>query len=349
MPIFFVLSGFLIYSSFDRNKDLVQYFKNRILRIFPALWVAFFILFGIIYYFGYEAGSTVELVKWIASQLTLFQQYTPPGINAYINNNPNPSLWTIRVEFGFYILVPVFFWLARKIKFISMTSLIVILMILSYGFNYYCLQNIKQGNMALHDLLDDDVFPFLFYFLAGALSYLYFNKLKRFYVGKGLYWLVLYLVYVFVISVYMGLYNQAYFVNVYGLIGVLILSQTVISFAFTRPNLSHDLLRGNDISYGVYLYHLIIVGIFFKNGYYASSGAFLPIMLLTVAVAYLSWIFVEKPALALKNAQWPGFFHSSYVKLKRYFNKTNEAADGIRSRVQSEEGSKKHDGFLSTD
>lgn len=281
----------------------MQYFKNRMLRIFPALWVAFFILFGILYYFGYEAGSTAELVKWIAAQLTLFQQYVPQGINAYIDCNPNPSLWTIRVEFGFYILVPLFFWLAGKMNFISMKSLIVILMILFYGYHYY-VKSIRQENTALYSVLNDDVFPYLFYFLAGVLSYLYFDKLKRFYVGKGMYWLALYLVYVVVAGVYLDLYDQEYFINGYGLTGFLILSQTVISFAFTRPNLSHDLLRGNDISYGLYLYHLIIVGVFFKNGHYGNNWAFLPIVSLTVIAAFFSWIFVEKPALSLKNVLW---------------------------------------------
>ena len=323
VPIFFVISGFLIYSSFDRNKDLKQYFKNRVLRIFPALWVAFFILFGILYFFGYEAGSATELIKWIVAQLTLFQQYTPQGIHAYIDGNPNHSLWTIRVEFGFYILVPVFAWLARKMNFISTKLLMVILMIISYGYHYY-VRSTRQENMALYSVLDDDVFPYLFYFLAGVLSYLYFDKLKRFYIGKGMYWLALYLAYILVIGVYMDLYDQEYFLNGYGLTGFLILSQTVISFAFTRPNLSHDLLRGNDISYGMYLYHLIIIGIFFKNGHYANNWAFLPIVSLTVAAAYFSWIFVEKPALSLKNIRWsdlPSFGLSSLIirKIKKVF------------------------------
>lgn len=323
VPVFFVISGFLIYSSFDRNKDLKQYFKNRILRIFPALWVAFFILFGIIYYFGYEAGSANKLVKWVVAQLTLFQLYTPEGIRAYIDGNPNHSLWTIRVEFGFYILVPVFFWLARKMNFISMKLLIVILMILSYGYHYY-VRSLRPVNMALYSVLDNDVFPYLFYFLAGVLSYLYFDKLKRFYIGKGMFWLALYLAYVVVIGVYMGLYDQEYFINGYGLVGFLILSQTVISFAFTRPGLSHDLLKGNDISYGLYLYHLVIIGIFFKNGHYANNWAFLPIVSLTVAAAYFSWVLVEKPALRLKNVPWPGlllFGFGSVVisKIKKVF------------------------------
>lgn len=40
VPIFFTLSGFLIYWSFDHHPDVRTYGKNRILRIYPALIVS---------------------------------------------------------------------------------------------------------------------------------------------------------------------------------------------------------------------------------------------------------------------------------------------------------------------
>ena len=38
VTMFFVMSGFLISASLERNNDLRVYFKNRAFRIFPALW-----------------------------------------------------------------------------------------------------------------------------------------------------------------------------------------------------------------------------------------------------------------------------------------------------------------------
>ena len=37
--MFFVMSGFLIMSSLDRNPDIRNYITNRILRIFPGLYI----------------------------------------------------------------------------------------------------------------------------------------------------------------------------------------------------------------------------------------------------------------------------------------------------------------------
>lgn len=40
VPIFFTISGFLIYMSFsNKSSDIWKYTVNRAIRIYPALWV----------------------------------------------------------------------------------------------------------------------------------------------------------------------------------------------------------------------------------------------------------------------------------------------------------------------
>src|SRR5579863_8989371 len=38
VPIFFVISGYLVSASYERSGDLITYFRNRALRIYPGLW-----------------------------------------------------------------------------------------------------------------------------------------------------------------------------------------------------------------------------------------------------------------------------------------------------------------------
>ncbi|MBK8972421.1 MAG: acyltransferase family protein [Hahellaceae bacterium] len=38
VPIFFVISGYLISASFERRKSLANYYFNRFLRVYPGLW-----------------------------------------------------------------------------------------------------------------------------------------------------------------------------------------------------------------------------------------------------------------------------------------------------------------------
>ena len=39
VPIFFVISGYLVSSSYERAPSLKAYLRNRCLRIYPGLWV----------------------------------------------------------------------------------------------------------------------------------------------------------------------------------------------------------------------------------------------------------------------------------------------------------------------
>jgi peptidoglycan/LPS O-acetylase OafA/YrhL len=296
--VFFVISGFLIFASFDRNRDLVQYYKNRLLRIFPALWVAFIISSILVYTAGYSAGSAFETIKWILAQLTLFQFYIPHSIWEYAKHNPNPSLWTIAVEFSFYVFVPLLFWFARKRM--NMTAMILIFIIGSCICNYYVM-GIDAKDDKLPLIWKENLLPYLYYFLLGSLAYLHFEKIKKFIVGKGIYWLGAYLVYVGITGVYLDLYDLHYYMNIFGMISAVILAPTVISLAYTFPDVSKKILRGNDISYGVYLYHMIVILAFNRLGYYGNNKMFIPEVLITIGIALLSWIIIEKPALKLKK------------------------------------------------
>ena len=104
--MFFTVSGFLIFSSLERNKNLKRYFFNRFLRIFPALWGCFF--FTLISLFVFKIIDTSDLfsipiIKWIFTKLTFFQFWTNEILRSWGTGTPNGSLWTITVELQFYI------------------------------------------------------------------------------------------------------------------------------------------------------------------------------------------------------------------------------------------------------
>ncbi|WP_394759803.1 acyltransferase family protein, partial [Flavobacterium sp.] len=78
---FFVISGYLIFQSFERSKDIIDYFWKRILRLFPAL--LFVLLLTIVLIpFVYENKNTPYLFNkdvwtYIPRNITLLKmQYT---------------------------------------------------------------------------------------------------------------------------------------------------------------------------------------------------------------------------------------------------------------------------------
>ncbi|MDY6969909.1 MAG: acyltransferase [Spirochaetota bacterium] len=113
--IFFIISGFLITISFVRSKNLLIYFINRILRIYPAVILVVLLtvfVFGPILtqYSISEYFSNTQTYKYLFTATVFDVRYNLPGV---YKNNPfsstlNGSLWTLRFELVMYIAVAIF-------------------------------------------------------------------------------------------------------------------------------------------------------------------------------------------------------------------------------------------------
>jgi peptidoglycan/LPS O-acetylase OafA/YrhL len=115
VPIFFVLSGFLLYGPFVRARlsgseppDVEGYGWRRVMRILPAYWVALVVV-GVTgaTLAGYAA---VFSAKGIPGYFGLLQIYNPNTASGGIN-----PAWTLCVEVTFYALLPLWAWLMRRL------------------------------------------------------------------------------------------------------------------------------------------------------------------------------------------------------------------------------------------
>ena len=70
--------------------------------------------------------------------------------------------------------------------------------------------------------------------------------------------------------------------------------------AFTMPKLNH-ILRGNDISYGIYIYHMPILNVFVTFGLMNDVKYLWMVLISAFVFAILSWSLIEKRALKLKE------------------------------------------------
>ena len=86
------------------------------------------------------------------------------------------------------------------------------------------------------------------------------------------------------------------------LIIFIILSCTVLSFAFSYRTLSNFLLKGNDISYGIYIYHMIIVNLIVEHTLFVNPMFnFITAIILTTIISTISWQLVGEKYLQLKK------------------------------------------------
>lgn len=293
--MFFTISGFLIFSSFDRNNNLKKYFYNRFLRLFPALWLCF--IFTLILLFVFRIISISDffsppILKWSLTQITFFQFWTPDILRPWGVGTPNGSLWTIPVEMQFYILLPIVILSLKKIRLIYK---FIFLAICSVIFNIYLSNFTGEGENIVVKLAGVSLFPYLYCFLAGSIMYMFWDKIRKVIEGKALYWL-----FIFVAFCLFTDEAPTYFPHNFQIISNLLLSILTISLAYTLPKLGKS-LKGNDISYGMYIYHMPIINSLVAIGYVGNvKYLFLAIALITI-FSCISWFFVERKALSLKK------------------------------------------------
>lgn len=102
VPIFFTLSGFLIWQSIGRSRSFTDYSKKRFWRIYPELWVAVAIEVIVLLSLYPRPINWPMMGLFTVGQATIFQFWTPDFLRDYGCGCPNGALWTITVLIQFY-------------------------------------------------------------------------------------------------------------------------------------------------------------------------------------------------------------------------------------------------------
>ena len=101
VPIFFFLSGYLISRSWERSQTPRDFFYNRTLRLFPALWMCTALSVLVLFVCGYlatVAWSPYKLGLWIVCQGSIVQVWNPEFLRGFGVGVVNGGLWSVSVE-----------------------------------------------------------------------------------------------------------------------------------------------------------------------------------------------------------------------------------------------------------
>ncbi|MBD1394643.1 acyltransferase family protein [Mucilaginibacter glaciei] len=295
ITMFFVMSGFLISASLERNHDIVVYFKNRAFRIFPALWTCIVLTIIVIALVTNISFFNIKAVYWFFAQLVGLI-YTPEFLKGFGFRSYNGSLWTIPLELQFYVVLPILYFIVNRVS--SKQSIRTVIIIISCALfcfiTYFLKVHYDADNFNYNNIpkpLRYSFIPNIYLFLFGVvLQRLEIYKSKWVY-GKGAFWLMAYLC----VSYLVPTSNTTYIFK------LLCLGVTTISLAYTLPTLSNKIFKGNDISYGVYIYHGLVLGVIVQFQLFGNA-LYIPVILATtIALATLSWVFIEKPIMKSKK------------------------------------------------
>jgi peptidoglycan/LPS O-acetylase OafA/YrhL len=113
--MFFIVSGFLIFWSFDADQNKKRFYIKRFFRIFPLY--AFLIILQTLFFIGFSDGSTFEVIKYFIANI-FFLNFLAPSVGSTLSslevNAINGSLWTLKNEVVFYLIVPLLFIFYKK-------------------------------------------------------------------------------------------------------------------------------------------------------------------------------------------------------------------------------------------
>jgi len=285
--VFFILSGVMVAQSLDRRRNVAEFLVARVLRIFPALIVcvlATALLLGpaVAKLSPVDYFTSPDLFSYVAKTLTLSSGSAPlPGVfetNAYAGY-VNSSLWTLKYEVACY------FGLAalgaaglfeQRWRWVVAGGLTVLVATVSLSLpsdpaDFGFVENLRY---------------FTVFFFGGVLAYLLSSHLPI--VGG----LLLPLFIVFAVSVH----------TPFAEVGALLFLGYAALWAATK---TFGPLRGLcnrfDTSFGIYIFagpiqQTLVSAFPSLPPLLVAEAAFI----LVLPLAFVSWIFIERPSLRLR-------------------------------------------------
>lgn len=124
---FFVLSGFLVFKSWVDHPDPRAYALRRFFRIWPAYAVV--VLAQCILLMALQPTlPAVEALRYLAAN-AVFLNFLAPSIGPLLDGLPltaiNGALWTLKVEAGFYLVLPALAWAILRRPGLTLAVLVI--------------------------------------------------------------------------------------------------------------------------------------------------------------------------------------------------------------------------------
>lgn len=294
VSVFFVLSGLsmaIVYHDFFSSwRQIVVFGLRRIFRIWPLLWLSSLL---IIIHPTFDV-ETLDVNNLFSTATTLFSIFHPAKY--FIT-----GAWSIGNEMVYYLITPILL-LAYQFK----KNIGIILFGISTCLTLFFSFGLLSPEISLANQWSIYVNPWnnLFFYVAGLTL---FYILHHYVLKKEL--VLITLIAAICILVFMPVSgNQINLVTglnriVFSVFALLL----VIAFyknTYSLPTLLQRFLRIlGESTYGIYLLHPIVhsyVGFIAKKmGLFSSPLLFISTSIITIIVAYGSYLFIEKPMIKL--------------------------------------------------
>lgn len=298
VSLFLVLSGFLFCVISDAGKKEINYWlfiKNRILRIFPLLTVVFFIIICI----SRETSTPLDILRLLTLQFNTGSKDFGWGEDYY----PVGVIWTIAVEFQFYLIFPFLIVFMNKQGKKYLASLIMLFILIRYG-----MYIMKGGSIHynLYSSIIGRIDQLLIGMIAGS------AYIKGF--GKSFPTIIKFIApfaFIILITLYMGIDKSKQFLAIAGFpVEGALWCGFIYSYILMPINIpsgiDYTFAKLGMVSYSMYLLHqpigwpVVISGILGDLNSHRVMAVTFVILPVIVAVSFLSFYTIERPFLMMK-------------------------------------------------
>ena len=300
--LFFVISGFLItfllVKEWDLNKRISfkKFYLRRILRIWP--------LYYFVILLSYILINNNQSIKSYLLCLSIFPNVAHIFGHGWV---PSPQIWSIGVEEQFYLLWPLFvsIVLHKKKKIISflLLGLFLLLTFLPHGIAY--LNSRYFDSVFLENL--ERLFNFSNYnsiaigCFIGIAYWKNYNWVR--FLNSNL---IIIPLSIAILCMWILNFKYSYFTNeIFSILFSLMILGIVGNKTINIDNKIFKFL--GKISYGIYMYHWIVIEIVFRflvkgdNLLMYNFKLYLMVVGITIFISFISYTFFEKKFIKLKE------------------------------------------------
>jgi peptidoglycan/LPS O-acetylase OafA/YrhL len=284
--IFFVISGYLVGQSWERDPDALRFLARRALRIFPAL-VVLVLVTALVLGPAMTTLSPGEyfrhtLFRQYLANAILLPRYALPGVfeHARVANVVNGSLWSLPVEFTCYLGLVVL-GVARVPRWLlGVLTLAGCAATLAWSLD-------RTREIAFYGMILQDVVQHGTYFLIGTCVGRF--RLERFLTVTSL------------CVAIVAMIAAEPWPLASRIVSWLAFPAVFLTFGRATSVAARGLARLGDYSYGVYIYAFPVQQTIINLWPAPPVAAYVLLTLgITFALAAVSWHLIERPSLRLK-------------------------------------------------
>ena len=299
VDIFFVISGYLITAILLEQKEIINnrfliiknFIIKRALRLFPTYYLLITFFAVMMFAFG--------LYVWNKGDAVFYYTYTQNILffRDGMKGNQLNHVWTLAVEEQFYLFWP---WMVIYLSNKNLMRLLFALILASFLFKSFSdIQNLRMLTIAHFDTLGGGAIIALVMKERKETVPLFLNKVKYFTL------LIFTAILCIGITHHLPGYMTSFSVlalSITLLVGCYYNFEGIIGKFLNIPFLNYL----GKISYGLYLYHKVIpyfIKLFLSKLHLQINSCllFFVSITLTIAIAHLSYILLEKRFLKLKD------------------------------------------------